>query len=234
MNIFYTDPPVDNRCILNREESFHAVKVLRLSAGSTIHLTDGEGNLYTGIVNDPDPRHCSIEIITTKEGCDKRDYRVHIAISPLKNHDRFEWFIEKSVEIGIDEITPLICRRSLKTRIKEERCEKLIIAAMKQSLKTTFTRLNKTTEFSAFVAGNFPGIKMIAHCADNELDHIGKLLSTGNDTLILIGPEGDFTHEEIEIAQRNSFIPVSLGTNRLRTETAGIVACHSVYYINMK
>ncbi len=164
---------------------------------------------------------------------EKRSYHLHIALSPLKNPDRFEWFVEKSVEIGIDEITPLVCRNTEKPGIKSERINSLIISAMKQSLKTVRTVLNETCTFNEFMDHDLNGAKMIAHCDSSMLrQKISDVYLKGGNAVILIGPEGDFTGGEIDLAVRNKYFPVHLGTSRLRAETAGIAACHSIYFIN--
>jgi 16S rRNA (uracil1498-N3)-methyltransferase len=164
---------------------------------------------------------------------EKRNYRLHIAISPLKNPERFEWFIEKSVEIGIDEITPLICKNTEKPGIKSERVNNLIISAMKQSLKATKTVLNEPSSFKDFISMDLKGILMIANCNDSiKRSRISDVYSKNENAIILIGPEGDFSKEEIDSAINREFVPVHLGPSRLRTETAGIAACHSIYFIN--
>jgi 16S rRNA (uracil1498-N3)-methyltransferase len=165
---------------------------------------------------------------------EKRNYSLHIAISPLKNPERFEWFVEKSVEIGVDEITPLICKNTEKRGIKTDRIQNLIISAMKQSLKAKKTILNSSCTFNDFVSIKELGKKMIAHC--NSLykrDSISDVYSKNENATILIGPEGDFSDEEIIKATDNGFAQVHLGNSRLRTETAGVVSCHSIYFINL-
>jgi 16S rRNA (uracil1498-N3)-methyltransferase len=204
-----------------------------MSKGTPVKLIDGKGSLYEGIINDPDPKKCTIKIISATPDFEKRSYHLHIAISPLKNPDRLEWFIEKSVEIGIDEITPLICRNTEKPGIKEERINSLIISAMKQSLKASRTILNPVARFSEFIGRPFHEKQMIAHC--NSFFHREKISDfcfKNDNALIIIGPEGDFSEEEIRMAIENKFISVHLGRSRLRTETAGVAACHSVYFIN--
>jgi 16S rRNA (uracil1498-N3)-methyltransferase len=204
-----------------------------MTKGAEVKLIDGRGNLYSGTISDPDQKRCTISITAKIKDFEKRDYRLHIAISPLKNPERFEWFIEKSVEIGIDEITPIICKNTEKTGIKSERINNLIISAMKQSLKSTKTIFNEPCSFKDFIEDHTEGIRMIAHC-DKQLirKSISEAYSKNKEALILIGPEGDFTPEEIESAVGRGFMPVHLGTSRLRTETAGVAACHSVYFIN--
>lgn len=233
MQIFYA-PGIDgNTYTLDENESKHIIRVLRMKKGTPVRLIDGKGNLYEGIIENPDQKNCSISINDIIRDFEKRDYKLHIAISPLKNSDRFEWFIEKSVEIGVDEITPLICRNSERTTVKTERVNNLIISAMKQSLKATKTKLKDPATFSDFIKSNYNGKKMIAHC-HNTLSRkkISGVYSKGENAIILIGPEGDFSEEEISVAEQNGFHPVHLGSSRLRTETAGLAACHSIYFIN--
>ena len=233
MQIFYAPGIRGDNYILDENESKHSVRVLRLSKGDPVRLIDGNGNLYEGIITDPDPKGCSVKVKNVIHGFEKRNYFLHIAISPLKNPDRFEWFVEKSVELGIDEITPLICRNSEKKSVRQERINNLIISAMKQSLKGKITRLNTPAAFSDFITGEQKGKLMIAHC-DNSLERkgIANTYKKGENAVILIGPEGDFSNEEITSATEKGYIPVHLGQGRLRTETAGIAACHSVYFIN--
>lgn len=205
-----------------------------MSKGDKVTIVDGQGGFYEGIITDPDPSACRIRITESTTGFEKRGYRLHMAVSPVKNQERFEWFIEKSVEFGIDEITPLICRFTEKQNVKTERINNIIISAMKQSLKAYRPLLNEPVRFGEFMAGRHSGIKMIAHCNPGyALNNIGQVYEKGMDALILIGPEGDFSREEIDMALAGGFTGVSLGNSRLRTETAGIAACHSVYFINL-
>jgi 16S rRNA (uracil1498-N3)-methyltransferase len=233
MQIFYA-PDIDGDFyLLDERESKHTVRVLRMREGDPVKLIDGKGNLYEGVIKNPDPKRCAIRIESVIPGFEKRNYRLHIAISPLKNPERFEWFIEKSVEIGIDEITPLICRNTEKSGIKTERICNIIISAMKQSLKSTMTVLSRAYTFEEFINQPHNGRLMIAHCNDT-LKRIGitEVCRKGEDTVILIGPEGDFSEEEIKRAMSKNFTQIHLGSSRLRTETAGIAACHSIYFIN--
>lgn len=204
-----------------------------MSAGNLVNIIDGTGNLYEGFISDPDPLRCGITITKTIHDFERRNYRLHIAVSPLKNYERFEWFVEKSVEIGIDMITPLVCSRTEKPVIKADRAEKIIISAMKQSVKAFRTILNRPCRFDDFISLSHSGALMISHCSSKfSRDRIDAVCPKGNDAVILIGPEGDFSEEEIEKALEKGFRSVHLGKSRLRTETAGIAACHSVYFIN--
>ena len=235
MQIFYAPDIYGNSYILNETESRHCIKVLRMTAGVSVKLIDGKGNLYEGVISEPDPKKCLVTITKTLENFEKRDYKLHIAISPLKNPERFEWFVEKSVEVGIDEITPLISYRSEKQSIKIERIEKIIISAMKQSLKAHDTILNPPRSFNEFISDSSADIKMIAHCNESFTNRvsIAQVCKKGDNAVILIGPEGDFTESEINAAIHCNYLPIHFGKSRLRTETAGISACHSAYFINM-
>lgn len=233
MQVFYAPYITGEYFTLDENESKHTVRVLRMGKGSGIKLIDGKGNLYEGVISEPDQRACKIRILNIIKGFEKRDYRLHIAISPLKNPERFEWFIEKSVEIGIDEITPLICHNTEKHGLKPDRLNNIIISAMKQSLKASATKLNAACKFNDFICTPCTGTLMIAHCNDgDERKGIGEVYIKRNDAVILIGPEGDFSEEEISKAWTHGYIPVHLGKSRLRTETAGVAACHSIYFIN--
>lgn len=234
MQIFYTtDIREDDIHILNEKESRHSVRVLRMKKGDPVRIIDGKGNLFEGIITDPDERGCSVRILNKKENFEKRDYSLHIAISPLRNPGRLEWFTEKCVEIGTDEITPLICRNTEKHNIRTDRLQNLIISAMKQSVKATLTRLNNPAGFNDFISTKRQGKLIIAHCNHRfSRNSIKDIYDKGEDAVILIGPEGDFSEEEILAATERAYCPVHLGPSRLRTETAGIAACHSVYLIN--
>jgi len=233
MQIFYAPDITGDTYTLDQKESKHLIRVLRMTKGADVRLIDGKGNLYEGIISAPDQNKCSIDILREIRDFEKRNYKLHIAISPLKNPERFEWFIEKSVEIGIDEITPLLCKNTEKPGIKSERVNNLIISAMKQSLKANKTILNKPTSFKDFVSKDLEGIRMIAHCDDSiGRNKISDVYSKNEDSIILIGPEGDFSREELDSAFNWDYIPIHLGQSRLRTETAGVAACHSIYFIN--
>jgi 16S rRNA (uracil1498-N3)-methyltransferase len=233
MQVFYAPEIAGDQFTLDRNESKHLIRVLRMKPGTPVNLIDGRGNLYEGIISDPDPVNCTIKIKSVLHDFEKRNYRLHIAISPLKNPERFEWFIEKAVEIGIDEITPLICRNTEKPGIKPERIRNLIISAMKQSLKAMEPQLNEAISFMDFLSKAHQGKLMMAHChPDIKRDKISDVYTRGEDAVIMIGPEGDFSMEEIEKGMSKYFTHIHLGTSRLRTETAGIAACHSIYFIN--
>jgi 16S rRNA (uracil1498-N3)-methyltransferase len=233
MHIFYVPGIKGNTCVMDENESRHSIRVLRMTKGDRLTLVDGIGNLYEGIVSDPDPSGCGVMITSVIRDFEKRGYYLHLAISPIKNQERFEWFIEKSVEIGVDEITPVICRNTEKPGIKRDRVNNIIISAMKQSLKALRPSLNEPVTYGEFINSDPTGIKMIAHCNPAfKREKMDLIYEKNRDAVILIGPEGDFSEEELTIACDNGFKSLHLGTSRLRTETAGIAACYSVYFIN--
>jgi len=233
MHIFYAPDISGSSYTLDERESKHSIRVLRMTRGTQVRLIDGKGNLFEGLIDNPDQSRCSIKITGLINDFEKRSYRLHIAISPLKNPERFEWFIEKCVEIGIDEISPLICRNTEKTGIKTERINNIIVSAMKQSVKPLRPVLNDPCSLDSFTSRDLKGKRLIAHCNNTfERKAISECYSRGDDAVILIGPEGDFSAEEISSALSSGFNSIHLGQSRLRTETAGITACHSVYFIN--
>jgi 16S rRNA (uracil1498-N3)-methyltransferase len=233
MQVFYAPDITGDVYTLGEKESRHCVRVLRMTTGSRIRLIDGKGSLYEAVITSPDPGRCSLSITGVTRDFETRNYRLHLAISPLKNYERFEWFIEKSVEIGVDEITPLLCDNTEKPGVKRERVSSLIISAMKQSLKSKLTVLNEPVSFADFVKADHEGTRMIAHCStDSVRSRIGDVCRKGENATLLIGPEGDFSPKEIREAVEAGFAPVHLGNSRLRSETAGIAACCTIYYIN--
>jgi 16S rRNA (uracil1498-N3)-methyltransferase len=232
MHLFYSPVVTQGPNLLGEQESWHCTRVLRLAEGGTIHLTDGRGNLYECLIQVADPKHCVVNVISVQTEYLKRKNYLHIGIAPTKSMDRVEWFLEKATEIGIDEITPVFCAHSERIRIKTERLEKILISAMKQSLKAYLPKLNEPSSLKNIFNLEFTGQKFIAYCESGEEDELQKVYQKGSDALILIGPEGDFSTEEITLAKNQGFIPISLGKSRLRTETAGIVACHTISLMN--
>ena len=205
---------------------------MRLEKGDEITLVDGRGGLFTAQIADPNPKRCLVEVIQSELNFGMKNYRIHIAIAPTKNMDRMEWFLEKATEIGIDRITPLLCRYSERKEVKLDRLEKVIVSAMKQSLKAYLPKLDDLTKFSDFIKQPFEGQKFIAHCEEQHRELLKNAIIPSGNYLILIGPEGDFSSEEIRMAIDAGFAPVSLGDSRLRTETAGVVACHTFNLLN--
>lgn len=237
MQLFYTPEiePHHTAFILSEEESKHAIRVLRLHAGDTVHLIDGRGGLYKTEILDPHPKRTSLKVHEAQTGYGKNPYHLHIAIAPTKNMDRIEWFIEKATEIGISEVTPVIAEHSERKDIKTERLEKVAVAAMKQSLKAYLPRINPPVAFSKLLAmyADTPDLhKGIAHCVDAEKKYIDNVFSAASNYLLLIGPEGDFSEREINDALQAGFMPLSLGNSRLRTETAALAACLEISLLN--
>ena len=230
--MFYT-PHISTSPFLPEEESQHAIKVLRLQTGDRIELIDGKGGYYKAEIVFPHHKRCEVQILEKQTEFQKRPHRLHIAIAPTKNIERLEWFAEKATEIGIDEITPVICQFSERKIIKHDRLEKILISAMKQSLKAYLPKLNEQCAFDEFLKRANSGQRFIAHCYnENTKKLLSSLYIPKQDVTILIGPEGDFSTEEVEKALKMGFIPISLGESRLRTETAGVVACCVVECLN--
>ncbi len=197
-----------------------------MSIGDELHITDGKGTMYRCKIVDDNVKHCMVEVIETQHEYEKLPYQLTIAIAPTKNIDRLEWFLEKATEVGITQIYPIECDHSERRQLKDDREQKVITSAVKQSLKAYHPILHPLTPARKLMAMPFDGDKFIAHC-NNELgtrEYLGKLIQKGGNTLILIGPEGDFSPEEITFALQNGFKAISLGRERLRTETAAVVA----------
>jgi 16S rRNA (uracil1498-N3)-methyltransferase len=215
----------------DKEESKHIVKVLRKKEGDILQVTNGNGYLFTTIIINASPSKCEVLIQSFKQEL-RAVFQLHLAVAPTKLMDRYEWFLEKSVEIGVQTITPLFCDHSERTVIKMDRIEKIVLGAMKQSNQLFLPKINQPTTFKQFISTNFEGQKMIAHCEETNKQSLKNSLIPEKNTLILVGPEGDFSPKEINLALQHHFKPVSLGTTRLRTETAAIVACHSFIFAN--
>ncbi|TYA58900.1 16S rRNA (uracil(1498)-N(3))-methyltransferase [Formosa maritima] len=233
MQLFY-NPEISEtttQIIFPKEESKHIVKVLRKSEGEILKITNGFGWLFTAKITVADIKNC-VAIITDKTKQTKRNYQVHLAVAPTKMNDRYEWFLEKATEIGIDTITPIICENSERKVIKTDRFEKILQAAMKQSLSCYMPKLNDAIAYKDFITQSIKGQKFIAHCEETDKKSLKTEIKSNQDITILIGPEGDFSVKEIEQALQFQFIPVTLGNTRLRTETAAVVACHSIAFIN--
>ncbi len=233
MQLFYNSSLTTEttELIFSREESKHITKVLRKREGDLLSVTNGKGDLFSGEITFSSPNKC-IATISHIKTTQARPYHVHLVVAPTKMNDRYEWFLEKATEIGIDEITPIICDHSERKVIKEERFERILLSAMKQSLQLHLPKLNSAISFSDFISKQQQGQLFIAHCEETSKRSFKDTLQKNTDVTILIGPEGDFSSKEIEIALSNNFIPVTLGNTRLRTETAAIVAAHSIAYSN--
>ena len=233
MQLFYnTDiSEKSNTFSFPKDESRHIIKVLRKKTGDTLHITNGKGYLFTAEITIADQKNCVVNIINSvfKK---PTDYQLHLAVAPTKMNDRYEWFLEKATEIGITSITPIYCDHSERKKVKTDRFEKILQSAMKQSLHLYLPILNEPISFKDYINQDFSGDLFIAHCEETDKKSLKNEIKPNTETTILIGPEGDFSVNEIETAIKNKFIPVTLGNTRLRTETAAIVACHSAAFIN--
>ena len=230
MNVFICKEIIVGKGHLPEDEAFHCFKVMRMKVGDQIHLIDGYGNFYNGEIEVISKKQCIVHIDKNwKEAV--APYRLHLAIAPTKNISRFEWFIEKAVEIGIHEITPVFCDRSERKRINLDRCKKIAVSAVKQSLSATIPVINEAKTFKDFIKQDLEGLKLIAHL-EKDTKHLKKMLGDENTFNILVGPEGDFSESELSLAKVNNWQAVILGNKRLRTETAGIVSTQIVnaYY----
>lgn len=229
MHCFYEPDLSGDSVLLSEEESKHAVRVLRLSAGDRVELLDGKGTRAVAEVSDDHPKRCELTIISRSSEPTGRNFRLHIAVAPTKNTDRIEWFVEKATEIGIDEITFLECEHSERNTVKIDRIEKVAISAMKQSQQSHLPKINELTSFRDFISTCNADIKLIAHCVDTERKALSDLSFRNKTVVILIGPEGDFSQEEITSALEAKFMPVVMGFTRLRTETAALYAVNTVH-----
>ena len=230
MQLFYNpDITLDTTVFsFDKNESRHIIKVMRRKEKDPLFITNGKGYLFKAEITNGNEKKCVIKILSAELQLKPWKYYLHIAIAPTKMNDRYEWFLEKATEIGIDEITPLICDNSERKKVNKDRYQKVIISAMKQSLKFQLPVLNEPVKFADFIKKNLPGNKLIAHCDETDRQTL-KLSSLKHDFItVIIGPEGDFSGKEISTALQHKFIPLSLGTSRLRTETAGIVVCNTV------
>jgi 16S rRNA (uracil1498-N3)-methyltransferase len=233
MQLFYNPSISENtkEFTFDREESKHIIKVLRKKDGDILFVTNGLGFLFECSIVLAIETKCTVAIMRFTQS-ERAHVDLHLAVAPTKMNDRFEWFLEKATEIGVSEITPIICEHSERKFIKNERFEKIIVAAMKQSNQHFLPKLNDPIIFKDFLKQEFSDQLFIAHCEETDKQQLKKLLLPKTPATILIGPEGDFSAKEIQLALDTKFIPVSLGNTRLRTETAAIVACHSVAFVN--
>lgn len=234
MQLFYanTIKPNQKEYTFDKNESRHIVRVLRKNTNDFLHITNGLGYLFTCKITSANDKKCTVQIIQAEQKEKTNKHHTHIAIAPTKLNDRLEWFLEKATEIGIDEITPIICQHSERKVIKPERMQKIIQAAAKQSLKYHFPILNQATTFATFVNQKHNSNLFIAHCEETSKKLLKSVVKPNTKNTILIGPEGDFSTSEIQQAIQKGAIPITLGNNRLRTETAGIVALHTITLIN--
>ena len=232
MHLFYIEDLTDDLVEMPKEESQHCLRVLRLGAGDQVWLANGTGLMCRAEIVDTAGKTCVARIVERLDDYQQRPYRLHIAVAPTKNSARMEWFLEKAVEIGIDELTPIICEHSERSFIKTERLEKIAVSAMKQSLKAYKPTINEPTKITDFFKRNPEGQKFIAYCEGNNRVSLKEACAAGGTVTILIGPEGDFSPAEIEGAFDAGYKPITLGTSRLRTETAALASCFFVNFIN--
>lgn len=233
MQLFF-DPSLDNsssQFSFSSEESRHIVKVLRKKEGDILFITNGKGLVFKAKITYASLKKCQAKIVSKKKKHGSMHY-LHLVVAPTKMNDRFEWFLEKATEIGVNEITPIICQRSERKIIKLERLQKVIQSAMKQSLQAYLPKLNPAISYEDYLSLEKTGLLFIAHCVKGEKVELKRRVAADKDVTVLIGPEGDFTTKEIDQALKKGFLPVSLGKNRLRTETAALVACATVATIN--
>ncbi|MDR7210587.1 16S rRNA (uracil(1498)-N(3))-methyltransferase [Flavobacterium piscis] len=233
MQLFY-NPDIDETTesfSFDKEESRHIIKVLRKKDSDILHVTNGLGFLFETEITLASDNKCIVQVLSIKKTAEPK-FRLHVAVAPTKMNDRFEWFLEKATEIGIQEITPVFCDRSERKVINLERFEKIILSAMKQSNETYLPKLNEAVSFKEFIKQKNEGLQLIAHCEETNKKSLKEILKPNENVTILIGPEGDFSEKEIALALESNFQPVTLGNTRLRTETAAIVACHSVVFFN--
>lgn len=228
--LLFFQPEIANKHFLNEEDSRHCIKVLRKNTKDIIHVVDGKGGLYECEISKPHEKKCEFSIVSEQKDFQKRDIYLHIAIAPTKNADRIEWFIEKCVEIGIDEISLIQTKHSERKNQKTERLEKIAISAMKQSLKAYLPKINDLVSFDKFLKTVSQKHKLIAHLTD-DAQALVKIIEPNSSYCLMIGPEGDFTKDEVSQAQTIGFQVVTLGNSRLRTETAGVVACSIINLI---
>lgn len=234
MHIFYT-PDIEDQALyydLSEEESKHCTRVLRLKPGANIKLINGKGGVFLGEITEFVGKKTRVNIISFVEDVRIRNYYLHLVVAPTKSLERYEWFLEKATEIGVDEITPIICEHSERLVIKLDRLNKIVIAAMKQSQQSFLPKVNEPIKLKDFLNLRVEGRKFIAHCQDGEKDSLKHSLRTDEDAVILIGPEGDFSELEIDKALSLDYMPITLGNTRLRTETAALVACMETSLIN--
>ena len=235
MHRFYC-PDIADTLTLGEEDSKHCVKVLRMGEGNTIEVVDGNGTLYTCRITMAHPKRCAVEVTERMQQPPHWGHRIVLGVAPTKNLDRIEWLVEKCVEMGVDRIIPLRCHNSERTVLKTERLKKIMVSAMKQSLKATLPLLDEMTPVAQVLAEPFEGTRCIAYC-DEQLPRGQRLTLTGvyqpgQDVMVLIGPEGDFSPEEVQAARDAGFMPVTLGESRLRTETAGMMAVAAIHALD--
>lgn len=232
MNLFYLPGATEGEVQLTAEESAHCVRVLRMKAGDEVLFTDGMGWFYEGVLSRADARSCIADLTTRRKGADADGFGIHIAIGPTKQADRTEWFVEKATEMGIDEVSFFASEHSERRHVQLERLNRVALSAMKQSLKSRLPTLNAVVKFDELLRKPFNGQKFIAWIDDSRRESLYNIIRPGEKVLVLIGPEGDFSKNEVAKAQSSGYIPVSLGPARLRTETAALAACMGFHIKN--
>ncbi len=232
MHLFYTPDITTDKYTLPEDESKHCTRVLRLQEGDTVYLVDGVGGMYTAIIQDAHQKRCQLQVIDKQVEYGKLPYYAHIAVAPTKNIDRMEWFVEKAVEIGVSEISFLLCEHSERRELRLDRLEKIAVSAMKQSQKGYMPLLHDMVPFQRFIQTCAAENTFIAHLEEDATKSIKDRYKHGKPHCILIGPEGDFSKQEIAAAYKAGIKPVSLGQSRLRTETAALVACHTLHVLH--
>jgi 16S rRNA (uracil1498-N3)-methyltransferase len=233
MQLFY-NPTIDETTenfSFDKEESKHIIKVLRKKDTDILFVTNGLGLVFKTEITLASDNKCTVQILAV-EKTEPSKFQLHLAVAPTKMNDRYEWFLEKATEIGVHEITPIICDRSERKVVNKERFEKILLTAMKQSNTLFLPKLNEAITFKEFIKRKNEGSQLIAHCEETGKKTLKSVLERNENVTLLIGPEGDFSEKEIALALENNYVPVSLGNTRLRTETAAIVACHSIVFFN--
>lgn len=235
MQLFYnsTINETTESFTFDREESKHIIKVLRKKDGDILFVTNGLGYLFKTEITLASDSKCTVQMVSFEKSAPS-NFKLHLAVAPTKMNDRYEWFLEKATEIGIQEITPIICDRSERKVINIDRFDKIILSAMKQSNELYLPKLNPAISFKEFIKQQNEGLQLIAHCEETDKKTLKSVVHPNTNITVLIGPEGDFSEKEIALALEQKYIPVSLGNTRLRTETAAVVACHSVVFVNEK
>ncbi len=244
MELFFTNTITGTTATLDEQESTHCLKVLRHKRGDKITFTDGTGKLYTAEISNIQGKICHLNILSSSVSGETRPYYLHIVVAPTKSLDRYEWFLEKAVEFGVDRITPVIGEHSERRIFKRERGERVILSALKQSLKTTLPKLDDTIDLSDFLKSEsvdgFSGLKLIGHCNPGERSELTTIIDSlipaegKKRVMILIGPEGDFSADEVKMALAKGFRDFTMGESRFRVETAAVAAISAIYFLSRR
>ncbi|MBN3034841.1 MAG: 16S rRNA (uracil(1498)-N(3))-methyltransferase [Bacteroidales bacterium] len=232
MHLFYLPSAAPGMQQLDATESQHCIRVLRLGKGAEIHVTDGQGHKFRAVMRTADTRGCVVETMEEIPVDDLRDWKLHLAVAPTKNSSRFEWFLEKATEMGVDEITPLVCMHSERVRLNLDRQQKILISSMKQSLGTRLPLIHPLVPLEDFLDREQRGQRLMGWMRPGITRWVGSVFARETHTTFLIGPEGDFSEEEAVLAMEKGYLPISLGPNRLRTETAALAACFAAHLLN--